>query len=64
MYDTDEILFANYLCISNKSKIKIYGSKEKYQRFQNQSHTAFEGQRLAGSSESFMGSSENSMLFN
>ncbi len=62
-YNTDEILFANYLCIANKSKIKIYGSKEHYSRFKNQNHTAFEGQKMLGSSESFMGSSENSMLF-
>ena len=62
-YSLDGILFANYLCIGDKSKIKIFGSKEHYSRFQNQSHTAFEGQRLAGSSEEFMGSSENSRLF-
>ena len=63
-YDTDEILFANYLCIGNKSKIKIYGQKQQYSRFKNQNHTVFENQKFIGSSESFIGSSENSMLFN
>ena len=30
MNNPDEIIFANYLCISNKKKIKLYGSKEQY----------------------------------
>ena len=63
-YDSDGILFANYLCIGSKSKIKIFGSKEHYNRFQNQNHTAFDGQKLAGSSEEFLGSSGNSSAFN
>ncbi len=62
---SDEIIFANYLCISNIKKIKLYGLKEQYKYFNNQSHTAFENIRLPGSSENngFLGSSNNSMLF-
>ena len=47
---TDDILFANYLCISNKKHIKVFGSKEQYRRFVNQNHTEFENTYL-GSSE-------------
>jgi len=64
---TDGILFANYLCISDKRRIKIFGSKDQYGRFANQNHTAFERKRfggtseeyLAGSSEQYLGSSDN-----
>lgn len=59
---TDGILFANYLCISDKQKIKIYGDKDQYSRFKNQNHTAFDHNRLAGSSEEFLGSSDNLMI--
>ena len=69
-FSKDGVLFANYLCISDKKRIKIYGSKTQYARFQNQSHTAFEGQKFSGSSEGFfgssdifIGSSDNSMQF-
>ena len=33
---SDDILFANYLCISDKKHVKVFGSKEHYQRFVNQ----------------------------
>jgi len=67
----DGIIFGNYLCVGDKKRIKIYGSKEQYARFQNQSHTAFENRKLNGSSENnflgssdnFVGSSNNSMYF-
>ena len=62
-YSLDGVLFGNYLCIGDKSKIKIFGSKEHYDRFQNQNHTAFENKKFNGSSEGFLGSSENSSGF-
>ena len=62
----DEILFANYLCIGDKRKIKLYGDRQQYRHFENQNHTAFERKRFLGSSESefgfeFPGSSDLSM---
>ncbi|MBR3281528.1 MAG: DUF4912 domain-containing protein [Clostridia bacterium] len=66
----DGVLFGNYLCIGNKKRLKIYGNKEQYSRFQNQNHTAFENRRngssennFLGSSDNFIGSSGNSMCF-
>lgn len=57
LYPADGILFANYLCISDKKKLKLFGSKEQYNRFTNQNHTAFEG-KTNGSSEEYLGSSD------
>ncbi len=72
-YSIDGVLFGNYLCIGSKSKIKIFGTKEHYGRFQNQNHTAFENKKFVGSSEilledfsdfgRFVGSSGNSSDF-
>lgn len=56
---TDDILFANYLCISDKKRIKLFGSKEQYRRFANQNHTDFE-HTFVGSSGNFPGSSDMS----
>lgn len=52
-YQSDGVIFANYLCIGDFKKIKIYGSKDQYvaTRFANQNHTAFEKKRFPGSSE-------------
>jgi len=62
-YDyADGIMFGNYLCIGDKSKIKIFGQKDHYNRFQNQNHTAFENKKFKGSSEEFMGSSEKMLM--
>lgn len=47
---TDDILFANYLCISDKKRIKVFASKDQYRRFVNQNHTDFEN-NFIGSSE-------------
>ena len=58
-FSQDGILFANYLCINDKKRIKIYGSKQEYARFQNQNHTVFENRKFNGSSEGFLGSSDN-----
>ena len=49
-FNADDILFANYLCISDKKRTKDLGSKEQYRRFVNQNHTDFEND-FAGSSE-------------
>lgn len=49
-FATDDVLFANYLCISDKKRIKLFGSKEQYRRFVNQNHTEFDNIYL-GSSE-------------
>ncbi|MBO5141944.1 MAG: DUF4912 domain-containing protein [Clostridia bacterium] len=49
---TDDILFANYLCISDKKRVKLFASKEHYRRFANQNHTEFEG-NFSGSSDEF-----------
>lgn len=48
-FDTDDILFANYLCISDKKRVKVFGSKEQYKRFVNQNHTEFENTYLGSS---------------
>ena len=65
-YLNDGILFANYLCVGDTKKIKIYGSKEQYATyFANQSHTAFEKRkRFLGSSEMEYEEFEESELFN
>lgn len=49
-FNTDDILFANYLCISDKKRVKLFGSKEQYRNFANQNHTEFDN--------NFMGSSD------
>jgi hypothetical protein len=60
-FSQEGILFGNYLCISDKKRFKIYGAKETYARFQNQSHTAFDGTPIKpGSSEEFMGGGSSS----
>ena len=48
---TDDILFANYLCISDKKRIKLFASKEQYKRFVNQNHTEFENDFTGSSDE-------------
>lgn len=40
--DSDEVIFANYLCIADKKKIRVFASKESRKYFQNQNHTDFE----------------------
>ncbi len=40
---SDEVVFGNYLCIADKKKIKVFTTKQDRTYFQNQSHTAFEG---------------------
>ena len=47
---TDDVLFANYLCISDKKRVKLFGSKEQYKKFANQNHTEFENV-FSGSSD-------------
>lgn len=47
---TDDILFANYLCISDKKRVKLFASKDQYRKFANQNHTDFEN-NFAGSSD-------------
>lgn len=49
-FSTDDILFANYLCISDKKRIKVFASREQYRKFANQNHTDFEN-NFVGSSE-------------
>ena len=48
-FSTDEILFASYICISDKKHIKLFGSKEQHRRFVNQNHTEFENHYLGSS---------------
>ena len=50
IFNADDILFANYLCIADKKRIKVFGSRDQYRRFVNQNHTEFENVYL-GSSE-------------
>ncbi len=47
----DEILFANYLCIADKKKIKLYAPANYNRNFVKQNSTDFEGLSLAGSSD-------------
>ena len=54
----NDILFGNYLCLANKKRIRIYGLAEQHRDFVRQNHTAFE-LRKVGSSEEYLGSSEN-----
>ena len=49
-FSTDDILFANYLCISDKKRVKVFASREQYRKFANQNHTDFEN-NFVGSSE-------------
>lgn len=49
-FGADDVLFANYLCISDKKRVKVFGSREQYHRFVQQNHTEFENTYL-GSSE-------------
>jgi len=69
---SDDILFANYLCIANNKRIKIFGAKKDYLQNVKQNHTDFEkhtgssenfgggsSERFLGSSDNFLGSSEN-----
>lgn len=49
-FSTDDVLFANYLCISDKKRVKLFGSKEQYRKFANQNHTDFEND-FSGSSD-------------
>ncbi len=49
---TDDILFANYLCVSDKKRVKLFTSKEQYRKFANQNHTEFEND-FTGSSDEF-----------
>lgn len=50
-FSTDDVLFANYLCISDKKRVKLFGSKEQYRRFANQNHTDFENTFVGSSDE-------------
>lgn len=50
-FSTDDVLFANYLCISDKKRVKLFGSKEQYRRFANQNHTDFESTFVGSSDE-------------
>lgn len=47
---TDDVLFANYLCISDKKRVKLFASKAQYRKFANQNHTEFEND-FSGSSD-------------
>ena len=49
-FSTDDILFANYLCVSDKKRLKLFASKDQYRKFANQNHTDFEND-FAGSSD-------------
>lgn len=49
-YSTDDVLFANYLCVSDKKRIKLFGSREQYRTFANQNHIDFEND-FSGSSD-------------
>lgn len=40
---SDEVIFGNYLCIADKKKVKVFTNKQSRNYFQNQNHTAFEG---------------------
>ena len=55
----DDALFANYLCIADNKKIKIFGNKRTYMQRVKQNHTDFENDKFSGSSENYLGSSEN-----
>lgn len=48
-FNADDILFANYLCISDKKRVKLFGSKEHYRKFANQNHTEFDNNFLGSS---------------
>lgn len=49
-FSSDDVLFANYFCISDKKRIKLFASKEQYRKFANQNHTDFEN-NFSGSSD-------------
>ena len=50
---TDDILFGNYLCISDKKRVKLFASKDQYRKFAKQNHTEFENDFTGSTSEMY-----------